>query len=146
MKKFICLLTIAAASLTAASAQDYNWAVGVRLGGEMGGASLKYKFNSANALEAIVAAPWNNGFLATVLYQRYIPVIDNGFHFYYGFGAHTGSWYRDFTFGVDGIVGLEYKFSDLPLAISLDYKPMFNIAGFRTFRMADVALGIRIAF
>ena len=146
MKKLICLLVFAAVSLSVASAQDYNWGVGVRIGGEMGGASVKYKFNTANALEGIMAAPWKNGFLFTVLYERYIPVIDKGFHFYYGAGAHLGDWQKKFTFGVDGIIGLEYKFKEVPLALSLDYKPVLNFIGKKTFKMADIALGIRVTF
>lgn len=150
MKKFICLFAFAMASLTVVSAQDYNWAVGVRLGGEMGGASLKYKFNTANALEAIVAAPWDSGFALTALYERYIPVIGKGFHFYYGAGAHVGSWkYKSknkFSLGIDGIIGLEYKLKDVPLAFSLDYKPVFNVVEKTKFYLADIALGIRVAF
>lgn len=146
MKKLICLCVMAVASITILSAQDYNWAVGVRFGGEMGGASVKYKFNAANGIEAIVAAPWNNGVLLTGLYQRYIPVIGRGFHFYYGFGAHVGEWYNKFTLGIDGIAGLEYKFDDIPLALSFDYRPMFNVAGWHNFQMADFALGVRITF
>lgn len=146
MKKLILLAAFAVASLTAVSAQDYNWGVGVRLGGEMGGASVKYKFNSVNALEGILATPWKNGFMLTALYERYIPVIGKGFHFYYGAGAHVGSWAKKFALGVDGIVGLEYKLSNVPLAFSLDYKPNFNIVQKSKFYLADLALGIRVTF
>ena len=146
MKKLVLLAAFAIASFSIASAQDYNWGVGVRLGGEMGGASVKYKFNSVNALEGILATPWKNGFALTALYERYIPVIGNGCHFYYGAGAHVGSWARRFSLGVDGIIGLEYKLRDVPLAFSLDYKPNFNIIEKPRFYLADIALGIRVTF
>ena len=146
MKKLVLLIAFAIASFTAASAQDYNWGVGVRLGGDTGGASGKYKFNAVNAFEGILATPWKNGFTLTALYQRYIPVIGNGFHFYYGVGAHVGSWARKFALGVDGIIGLEYKLRDVPLAFSLDYKPAFNIIEKPKFYFADLALGIRVTF
>ncbi len=146
MKKSVLMIVFAIASFTVASAQDYNWGVGVRLGGETGGASVKYKFNSVNALEGIFSTPWKSGLMFTALYERYIPVIDRGFHFYYGAGAHVGDLARKFAFGVDGIIGLEYKLLNVPLAFSLDYKPNFNIVEKARFYPADIALGIRVAF
>jgi hypothetical protein len=146
MKKLILAIAFAAVSFTLASAQDYNWGVGVRLGGDIGGASVKYKFNAVNALEGIFATPWNGGFTLTALYERYIPVIDRGFHFYYGAGGHVGSYARKFSIGVDGIVGLEYKLRYVPLAFSIDYKPNFNIVEKPRFYLADLALGVRVTF
>ena len=78
-----------------------------------------------------------------------IPVIGEGFEFYYGAGANLGSWDYDdgeFTFGVNGIIGLEYKIRELPLAFSLDYKPNLNVIGKTGFHAADFGLGIRVAF
>ncbi len=140
------MVVFAIASFAAASAQDYNWGVGVRLGGDMGGASVKYKLNSVNALEGILATPWKNGFVFTALYERYIPVIGRGFHLYYGAGGHVGNRVRKFSFGFDGIVGLEYKLDNVPLAFSLDYKPSLNIVEKSKFYLADIALGIRVTF
>lgn len=77
------------------------------------------------------------------------PVIGEGFEFYYGAGANLGSWDYDdgeFTFGVNGIIGLEYKIRELPLAFSLDYKPNLNVIGKTGFHAADFGLGIRVAF
>lgn len=146
MKKFVCLFAIAIASLSAASAQDYNWGVGVRIGGDLAGVTAKYKFNSSHAVEAIFASPWEGGLTLTALYERHIPVIDQGFNFYYGAGAHSGRIDKKFAFGIDGIIGLEYKLRDLPLVFSVDYKPMFNIIDKTKFRMADIAVGIKVAF
>lgn len=146
MKKLLCAFAVAIVSLTAVSAQDYNWGVGVRLGGYQGGASVKYKLNSYNALEGIFSIPWDNGFLATVLYQRYVPVIAQGFNFYYGAGAHVGGWDKKFSLGIDGMIGLEYKIRNAPLALSLDYKPAFNIIEKSRFLFSDFALGIRVTF
>ena len=75
--------------------------------------------------------------------------IGEGFEFYYGAGANLGSWDYDdgeFTFGVNGIIGLEYKIRELPLAFSLDYKPNLNVIGKTGFHAADFGLGIRVAF
>ncbi len=146
MKKLFAILTITMLSLSIASAQDYKWAVGARFGGEMGGATVKYNLDGVNALEGMLASPWNDGFVGTVLYERHIPVIAEGFHFYYGGGGHIGEWHHKFSIGVDGIIGLEYRIINAPLALSLDYKPVFNIAEKPKFYMADIALGVKVTF
>mgnify|MGYP001615571992 CR=1 FL=1 len=47
--------------------------------------------------------------------------------------------------GVDGIIGLEYVFDGVPINLSLDYKPSFNITpGF--FDPSGGALSIRYYF
>lgn len=148
MKKLVCLIAAAIMVFTAAkvSAQSYNWAVGARVGTTMSGFSVKHNFNASNAIEGLLSAPYKNGFIVTALYERNIPVIDNGFNFYYGAGAHTGSYRHDFVLGIDGIVGLEYKFPTVPLVLSIDYKPAFDIVENTHFRMGDFGLGIKIAF
>lgn len=146
MRKIFGLLLMAVMAASVASAQDYKWAVGARFGGEMGGGTVKYNIDGVNALEAMLASPWDDGFIATVLYERHIPVIAEGFHFYYGGGGHIGGWHHKFAFGVDGIIGLEYRIKDAPLAISADYKPVFNIAEKTKFYMADIAFGIKVTF
>jgi hypothetical protein len=68
---------------------------------------------------------------------------------YYGEGYYdkNGNWhptgYRDHytTVGIDGILGLEYVFADVPLSLSLDIKPYFDIIG-RGDRFGDGALSI----
>jgi hypothetical protein len=149
MKKLIAIMAFVVATATAVSAQDYNWAIGLRGGGEMGGLTVKKNFG-ANAIEGIFSIPWSSGFAATVLYERNVPVIADGFNFYYGAGAHVGVWgYKgvtDFALGVDAIVGLEYKIPKAPIALSIDYKPMLNIIEHFGFYWADVALGIKFTF
>lgn len=146
MKKAIIFIAATLLTITAVSAQNYKWAGGVRIGGDQVGATVKHKFNSSSAVEAIFSYPWDNGFNITGLYERHIPVISQGFNFYYGFGGHIGSWDHDFAIGVDGIVGLEYKLPMAPIAFSVDYKPTFNIASHTHFYMADIALGIKYTF
>lgn len=150
MKKVLLGLIAAVFYLSTVSAQDYNWAIGARLGGETSGLSVKYNLDGVNALEGVLSIPYRGGFNVLGMYERNIPVIAPGFNFYYGGGAHLGSWKRDhkseFVLGVDGIVGLEYKISEVPLAISLDYKPALNIISHTRFYLGDVALGIKVTF
>jgi hypothetical protein len=146
MKKLLLTLAVAIASLGAAQAQGYNWAVGVRLGGDSAGASVKYRMDSSRGLEFLASSYWGGGFMLTGLYERYIPVIDRGFSFYYGAGAHLGGHEEAFALGADGIIGLEYQFDAVPLALSFDWKPMLNIAEEFGFWGGDFALGVRITF
>ena len=78
-------------------------------------------------------------------------------NWYYGLGAHIGFWDGNYTnwgtpgenyavIGVDGIIGLEYNFSEIPFNIGLDWKPAINIIGFTGFWADGGALSIRYIF
>ena len=149
MKKILLCLVFAFAGLASAKAQNYNWGIGVRGGVECTGISVKYNFDPANTIEGLVALiPRNVNFVA--LYERNIPVIAEGFNFYYGAGANIGSWRRHgkdkFTFGIDGVVGLEYKIKPIPLALAIDYKPFWNMIGHSRFIADDFGFSIRVVF
>lgn len=146
MKKFVALFAFIVITITSTNAQDYNWAVGTRIGGAMSGISAKHFISPLDAVEVILAIPYKKGFNLTGLYERHIPVISEGFHFYYGAGAHIGTYNEKFLLGVDGIIGLEYKIPTIPLALSLDYKPMLDLVSETKFRLEDFGLGIKVVF
>lgn len=134
-----------------AAAQNYQWAFGTRIGGDMAGITAKYTLNQQSSVEALFAIPYDNGFNFLGMYERNYPLAGRSFFFYYGFGGHVGSWQynRDktkFVLGVDGVIGLEYGFNNIPLALSLDYKPTLNIIGHSGFHWESVGLGIKIIF
>ena len=69
--------------------------------------------------------------------------------FYFaGPGAHIGFWksqyQKDYNskaeFGVDGIIGLDYKFKDLPVNASLDWQPAVTVVGDAGFPRLSAAL------
>ena len=104
-KKRIGLIVAALWAVTGLSAQNYQCAVGVRGGVTATGLSVRYHFDPVNALEGML--DFAQGFNIYALYERTIPVIGEGFEFYYGAGANLGSWDYDdgeFTFGVNGII------------------------------------------
>ena len=149
MKRVIAILfVLALGSAKVASAQDYNWAIGVRGGGVLSGVTVKYNFDPANSVEGLL--DFTQGFNVVALYERHIPVISDGFRFYYGAGVNMGAWHRwggnPFTMGIDGIIGLEYKIRTIPLAFSIDYKPLVNFAGRTGFYGLDFGLGVKVAF
>jgi len=48
--------------------------------------------------------------------------------------------------GLQGVVGLDYKFSGLPINLSLDWKPELNMIDNINFEPAALALSIRFTF
>lgn len=118
----------------------------MRFGGDTGGISVKHRFSSSHAIEGLLSTYWKDGFMVTALYERYVPVIGPGWNFYYGAGAHLGSFARTFLLGADAIVGLEYKIPGAPIALSLDWKPALNLVEVFDFWAADFALGVRYTF
>lgn len=163
MKKFavlMILIFIAAGSLMA----QYNFAIGLRTGGTSG-ITLKKNFEKS-ALEGMFGF-WHNGFSVTGLYEKKARAFDvNGLNWFYGAGGHVAfygddfngrgySWYEnphnndngDLGLGIDGMVNLEYKIAEIPLAFSLGFKPYIEFTtegGF--FFSPDPGLGIKLAF
>ena len=97
------------------------------------------------------------GFHLTGLYEIHGQAFGvNGLNYYYGAGAHYGSfpgeagrkYYTnpDKTYtvlGIDGILGLEYNFGEFPFNVSLDFKPSLNFSGGELFWPDELALSIR---
>lgn len=60
-----------------------------------------------------------------------------GLAWYVGPGAHIGFYKNEFQknysskmdLGVDGVIGLDYKFNGLPINISLDWQPSLSFTG-----------------
>jgi hypothetical protein len=132
MKKLITTLFIAVFALTI-SAQEYNNAVGIRLGYD-NGISGKHFFMPNNAVEGIMSfSPYT--FKLTGLYQYQQAFLDvDHFDWYVGLGTHIGSITdrskqkgdHAFLFGADLIAGVEYVFPTAPFALSLDWKPSIS--------------------
>ena len=154
MKNFKLTLTLIALLFAfAANAQNnsssYKTAVGVKF--YPGAITVKHFVKETAALEGI-AYFWNKGFRFTGLYELHYDLLQvEGLKWYVGPGAHIG-FYNDkyydgnTLFGIDGIIGVDYKIKGAPLNLSLDWNPSFefgaNSAGFNSFG----GLAIRFAF
>ncbi|AWM14954.1 hypothetical protein NHF50_14290 [Flavobacterium sp. NRK F10] len=143
-----------------AQAQDISKnALGLRLGDNDGfGGEISYQraLSSPNRLEFDLG--WRNSdhvdaFKLVGLYQ-WVWNIDGGFNWYAGVGAGVGSWSVDSKYGdgsgsfvlLGGDIGIEYNF-DIPLQLSLDFRPEFYLGGdyadYKDNFGPDIALGIR---
>jgi len=162
MKKLILLTTTLFGFAFFAQGQEIaKNALGLRFGDNDGfGAEISYQrgLSENNRLE--VGLGWRNSnradaYKLTGVYQ-WVWDIDNGFNWYAGVGGGVGSWsYRhnderdNGTFLlVAGQIGVEYGFSEIPLLLSLDFRPELYFGdGWRGDDFGpDIALGVRFKF
>ncbi|WP_338407715.1 hypothetical protein [uncultured Flavobacterium sp.] len=167
MKKIILSGAMLILVAFTAQAQEISEnALGLRLGDNSGfGGEVSYQraLSSNNRLELDLGwrnrndystnAYDDNAIKLTGLYQ-WVWNIDGGFNWYAGVGGGLGSWstknniVKDsgtFVF-VAGDVGIEYSF-DIPLLISLDFRPEIGGSGYYSSSYgSDIALGLRYKF
>ncbi len=147
MKKFLMMAALMVATLTV-SAQDYNWAVGVR-SGALSGLTAKKNLGN-NAIEAGLSLGTHT-INVDATYQWQQPIITDGFHLYYGVGGYAGLYavenVSNLHLGAEGVLGLEYKIPGAPIALSVDYRPTFNIlGGFSYSNFYNFGLGVKFCF
>jgi hypothetical protein len=87
----------------------------------------------------------------TGLYEIHGPITGaKGLQWYIGPGAHIGFYNTKNgggTFiGIDGVLGLDYKFNGAPINISLDWQPSFEFGDGHGFAGSWGGLGIRYTF
>lgn len=134
-------------------------AIGLRLGDSDGfGTEVSYQraLGGNNRLE--VDLGWRSGdgydgFKLAGIYQ-WVWQLDGSFNWYAGAGGGLGSYsvdrgprddYNDTFAFIAGDVGIEYNF-DIPLLLSLDFRPELGFGDFRDDLGFDIALGIRYQF
>jgi len=155
MKKL--LFVVALIGLTAvAGAQVSSNALGARLygGDTYSGAELSYQkgLNDRNRLELDASFGFKTDFtrVALVGIYHWDWNIAGGFNWYVGPGASISFDNFDsnsyVNVGVGGQIGIEYKFRDLPVLISLDSRPMWDFLGDVNRLGWGAALGIRFTW
>ena len=156
----------------------YTTGVGFRGGGWSSGLTVKHFLSGKNgvAFEGLLTTEYQaRGARFTALLEKHKPIAGfTGLQFYYGAGAHLGTYkgrhysagrfyrngkykndyyvvyYEDdrsyVVFGADLILGLEYKMPDLPFVLGVDYKPFFEVFDGRTGFYNDAAISLRFTF
>ncbi|MGA1544333.1 MAG: hypothetical protein ACO388_05885 [Saprospiraceae bacterium] len=156
MRKQIILSVIFSLALLTSitvSAQDYNSAIGGKIGYGLVG-SYKTFLNEKAAVEAFAGINWT-GLVVGGQYQSHSPISDvERLHWYWGGGAIFSTWSYGLglgkaysTFGVSGVIGLDYSIEDVPVNISLDWSPTIylwdsfeNIYGISTLNRFNTGL------
>ena len=128
---------------------SYKTALGVKVW-DGGGISLKHFWSGNNAGE-LIGYFWTRGARFTGLYEIHGPIAGApGLKWYVGPGVHIGLYntkFGDGAFaGIDGVLGLDYKFNGAPINISLDWQPSFEFGNGRGFYGNWGGLGIRYTF
>ena len=158
MKKLILTTIAIFTGLVFVSAQEIaDNAIGLRIGDDDGfGTEITYQraLGDNNRLEANLG--WRSGdgfdgFKLTGLYQ-WVWELDGNFNWYAGAGGGVGSYSfdndavdDDTFFFLAGDIGIEYNF-EIPLLLSLDFRPELGFGDFRDDLGFDIALGIRYQF
>lgn len=148
MKKILILFVIISGITTIQeiSAQEYKMGLGIRLSTAQAvvnnSVSFKYFLTETNALEGLLSF---DPFALGALYEVHRPLGAAGFQWLYGGGAYV-AFSGESNFGVHGIVGLDYKFQNIPLNLTLDWKPELNFVQDIFFEPAAIGLSIRFAF
>ena len=132
-----------------AKAQNYKTAAGVRLGPNTaaisGGFTAKHFINENTALEGIIGI--NNGLGICGLYEKHFNIeAVNNLQWFAGFGGYVAFNNNNTFIGGAGIVGLDYKFEEIPLNLSLDWKPELNIISKVNFESSGIGLSARFTF
>lgn len=160
MKKvmFFSLFIAAIAFTTTTSAQSYKTGIGVRLSSSQAmvnnSISLKHFLNERSAIEALFS--FGDPLALGALYEVHKPFSTEGLQWFYGGGGYLGfvkSWNpnkqrneTDVNVGAQGVLGLDYKFVNLPLNLSLDWKPELNLVSDINFEPAAIGFTARFTF
>ena len=120
---FMMIAFLAGAQNKTANSLQYKTAIGVKLWNG-GGVTLKTFVKDNQALE-LIGFLNSAGTRITGLYEFHGDLNTEGnLKWYLGFGAHAGLYKLNNTlFGGDGVVGMDYKFKDMPLNLALDWQP-----------------------
>mgnify|MGYP001226924518 CR=1 FL=1 len=141
-----------------ANSTSYKTALGVKVW-DGGGITLKHFFNNRHAGE-LIGYFWRHGFRLTGLYEIHGPIEGApGLKWYIGPGLHIGAYndhhyhgphhdhdHSHASIGIDGVLGLDYKFNRAPINLSLDWQPSFEFTDGHGFNGSWGGLGIRYTF
>jgi hypothetical protein len=160
MKKIIFSLLLISGICFAStvSAQQYKTALGVRLSSSSAivnnSISLKHFLTDRSAIEALFS--FGDPLALGALYEVHKPFAESGIQWFYGGGGYLGfvktfnpEKNKDETntnFGAMGVIGLDYKFANIPLNLSLDWKPELNLISDINFEPAAIGFTARFTF
>lgn len=145
---FVCLL-----GSHFLQAQDYRMALGIRLSNSTptlnNSVSGKYFITDRSAIEGLVS--FGSRFGLGGLLEIHNPLNVQGLRWYYGAGGYVG-FQKDHLnetqtyLGPTGVIGLDYKFSNVPVNLSVDWKPELDIIPDINFVPDAFALSVRFTF
>ena len=125
---FAASLNVVLAQNSTANSTEYKTAIGVKVWAGAG-VSIKTFIKENNAIE-LVGYFDRFGTRITGLYEFHGNLSTEGsLKWYVGPGAHVSIYKNSTAVGIDGVVGIDYKFSNIPLNLALDWQPAFELGG-----------------
>jgi hypothetical protein len=150
MRKFIFpffLLLIVVC--TKVSAQDYKLAMGVRFSSASptlsNSITVKYFMNEKAALEGLLSFGTRFGVGGLYEVHQLIGSVPS-LNWFYGGGAYIGFENSNTYLGPTGVLGVDYKFQNAPLNLSIDWKPELDIIPAINFVPDAFAISARFTF
>jgi len=147
MKRIPVTLAILFFVYTTTTAQDYRFALGVRLSNSSptinNSVTGKYFVTPTTAIEGLVS--FGSRFGIGALVESHRAFNTPGFGWFFGGGVYAG-FDSDTYVGPTGIIGLDYKFQSIPLNLSIDWKPELDIIPTIRFVPDALALSARFTF
>ncbi|HMP91804.1 MAG TPA: hypothetical protein PKD90_02975 [Phnomibacter sp.] len=135
-----------------ATGSEYNTAIGFKF--SPAAVTVKHFVKPNAALEGL-GYFWRDGFRLTGLYEWHGNINGaRGLKWYVGGGAHVDVWDENYrrgrdgkaAAGMDGVLGLDYKFNGAPINISVDWQPSITFIGASYSNAGWVGAAIRFAF
>jgi len=130
-----------------APAPNYRLGLGIRLSNAIPTLSSsitgKYFVTDRSAVEGLLS--YGSRFGIGGLLEIHKPTNIDGLKWFYGAGAYVGWENGDTYLGPTGILGLDYKFTNAPINLSLDWKPELDILPEINFVPDAFALSVRFA-
>lgn len=132
-QRYALLLAITCCSILVTQktqAQDYRLGLGIRLSNSTptinSSFSGKYFIHERSAVEGLVS--WGSRFGVGALLELHQSFAGaQGLRWFYGVGPYVG-WQDSETYlGPMGVLGLDYKFPNAPVNLSIDWKPELDI-------------------
>jgi hypothetical protein len=151
MKKIISFVSILTFLLvfSPSAFSQYKFGLGLRLSTAAptlsNSVSVKYFHQENRAIEGLVSFGGSRFGLGG-LYEVHTPMGTPGLKWYYGGGAYVGFQSGDTYLGPTGVIGLDYKFPNVPVNLSLDWKPELDILPEINFVPDAFGLSVRFAF
>lgn len=161
MKKiFLLLIALIGFTFTINAQHIADNALGLRLGDSDGfGAEISYQLGIRDNNRLEFGLGWRDGnsysAIRVVGLYQWVWTLDGNFNWYAGVGGGFASYSLDNVApGIDdsdtslfiaGNIGIEYDF-DIPLLISLDFRPEFGFGNINDDLDFDIALGLRYQF
>ena len=131
---FLLAITLTGFAINTSAQNDvtgpaYRLGLGVRLSNSSptlnNSITGKYFVTDRSAVEGIIS--FGSRFGLGALLEIHKPTNIEGLKWFYGAGGYVGFESGDTYLGPTGILGIDYKFTNVPINLSLDWKPELDI-------------------